>query len=52
MEKQYKNPAVLNATKRIDKLISFILSNSEPDEEWKEVDGLTVIILFQARAEC
>ena len=37
MEKQYKNPAVLNATKRIDKLISFILSNSEPDEEWKEI---------------
>ena len=38
MEKQYKNPAVLNATKRIDKLISFILSNSEPDEEWKEIE--------------
>ena len=37
MEKQYNNPAVLNATKRIDKLISFILSNSEPDEEWKEI---------------
>ena len=38
MEKQYNNPAVLSATKRIDKLISFILSNSEPDEEWKEIE--------------
>ena len=38
MVKQYNNPAVLNATKRIDKLLSFILSNSEADEDWKEIE--------------
>ena len=43
MEKQYKNPAVLKATERIDKFISFILSNSEPDEEWKEMNARYVL---------
>ena len=38
MEKQFNEPAELRATERIDKLISFLLSNSEADEEWKEIE--------------
>lgn len=38
MEKQFNEPAVLRATERIDKLISFLLANSEADEEWKEIE--------------
>ena len=38
MPKQYNNPAVIKATQRIDKLISFILANSEPGEDWKEIE--------------
>ena len=38
MSKQYNNPAVIKATQRIDKLISFILANSEPGEDWKEIE--------------
>ena len=38
MVKQYNNPAVLKATERIDKLFSFLLANSETDEEWKEIE--------------
>ena len=38
MIKQYNNPAVIKATERLDKLISFILSNSEPGEDWKEIE--------------
>ena len=38
MEKQFNKPAVLKATERVDKLISFLLANSETDEEWKEID--------------
>lgn len=38
MEKQYNSPAVIKATERIDKLISFILSNSEADEDWVEIE--------------
>lgn len=38
MEKQFIEPAVLRATERIDKLISFLLANSEADEEWKEIE--------------
>lgn len=36
--KQYKDPAVLKATERVDKLLSFILANSEAGEEWKEIE--------------
>ena len=38
MIKQYNNPAVIKATERLDKLISFILANSEPGEDWKEIE--------------
>ncbi|MBO5105424.1 MAG: NUMOD4 motif-containing HNH endonuclease [Clostridia bacterium] len=38
MEKQFNKPAVLKATERVDKLISFLLANSEADEEWKEIE--------------
>ena len=38
MEKQFNEPAVLRATERTDKLISFLLANSEADEEWKEIE--------------
>ena len=38
MEKQYNSPAVIKATERIDKLLSFILSNSEADEDWVEIE--------------
>ena len=38
MIKQYNNPAVIKATERLDKLISFILANSEPVEDWKEIE--------------
>ena len=38
MEKQYNSQAVKKATERVDKLISFILSNSEPGEDWKEIE--------------
>lgn len=38
MEKQFNKPAVLKATERIDKLLSFLLANSETDEEWKEIE--------------
>ena len=38
MEKQYKSQALKKATERVDKLISFILSNSEPGEDWKEIE--------------
>lgn len=38
MEQQFNNPAVLKATERVDKFLSFVLSNSEMDEEWKEID--------------
>ena len=37
MVKQYNKPAVLKASERLDKLLSFILSNSEADEEWAEI---------------
>ena len=36
--KQYNDPALLKATDRIDKLLSFILANSEAGEEWKEIE--------------
>lgn len=36
--KQYNDPAVLKATERVDKLLSFILANSEAGEEWKEIE--------------
>ena len=38
MEKQYNSPAVLKATERINKLLSFILSNSEAGEDWVEIE--------------
>ena len=38
MEKQFNKPAVLKATERIDKLLSFLIANSETDEEWKEIE--------------
>ena len=38
MEKQYNSQALKKATERVDKLISFILSNSEPGEDWKEIE--------------
>ena len=38
MIEQYKNPAVIKATERIDKLLSYILTNSEADEDWKEIE--------------
>ena len=38
MEKQFNKPAVLKAIERVDKLISFLLANSEADEEWKEIE--------------
>ena len=38
MVKQYQDPAVIKATERVDKFISFILANSEADEEWKELE--------------
>ena len=38
MKKQFNEPAVLKATERIDKLLSFLLANSEADEEWKEIE--------------
>lgn len=38
MVKQAENPALLKATERLDKLIFFILSNSEADEDWKEIE--------------
>lgn len=38
MEKQYNSPAVLKATERVNKLLSFILSNSEADEDWVEIE--------------
>ena len=38
MCKQYNNPAVLKATERINKFLSFVLANSEEDEEWKEIE--------------
>lgn len=38
MVKQYNNPAVIKATERIDKLLLFLLANSEADEEWKEIE--------------
>lgn len=38
MEKQFNKPAVLKATERIDKLLSFVIANSETDEEWKEIE--------------
>ena len=39
MKKQFNEPAVLKATERIDKLLSFLLANSEADEEWKDVES-------------
>lgn len=38
MVKQYSNPAELKATEKVNKLFSFIIANSEIDEEWKEID--------------
>lgn len=38
MEKQFNEPAVLKATERVDKLLYFLLANSETDEEWKEIE--------------
>jgi hypothetical protein len=38
MVKQYQDPAVIKATERVDKFISFILANSEAGEEWKELE--------------
>ena len=38
MEKQFNKPAVLKATERIDKLLSFLIANSETDEEWKDIE--------------
>lgn len=38
MDKQFNKPEVLKASERIDKLLSFILSNSEDGEEWKEIE--------------
>lgn len=38
MERQFNDPAVLKATERIDKLLSFLIANSETDEEWKEIE--------------
>lgn len=38
MEKQFNEPAVLKATERVDRLLSFLLANSETDEEWKEIE--------------
>ena len=38
MCKAYNNPAVLKATERINKFLSFVLANSEEDEEWKEIE--------------
>lgn len=36
--KQYNNPAVLKATERVNKFISYVLANSEAGEEWKEIE--------------
>lgn len=52
MEKQFNKPAVLKATERVDKLISFLLANSEADEEWKEIEWLILITLYQVKAVC
>ncbi len=38
MVKQYNNPAQIKATERVSKLISFILSNGEDNEDWKEIE--------------
>lgn len=38
MGKQFNEPAVLKATERVDKLLSFLFANSEADEEWKEIE--------------
>lgn len=38
MRKQFNEPAVLKATERVDRLLSFLLANSETDEEWKEIE--------------
>ena len=38
MVKQFNEPAVLKATERVDKFLSFVLSNSEDGEEWKEIE--------------
>lgn len=38
MIKQYNIPNVLKATDKINKLLSFILANSEMEEEWKEIE--------------
>ena len=38
MREQYRDPALNKATERVDKLLSFILANSEADEEWKEIE--------------
>lgn len=36
--KEYENPAVLKATERVDKLLSYIMAISEHGEEWKEIE--------------
>ena len=38
MCKEYNNPAVLKATEKVNKLLSFLIANSEADEEWKEIE--------------
>ena len=38
MEKQYNSPAVLKATEKVNKLLSFLLSNSEAGEDWVEIE--------------
>ena len=38
MKERYKNPAVIKATERLDKLLSYLIANSEADEDWKEIE--------------
>lgn len=38
MKKQFNEPALLKATERVDRLLSFLLANSETEEEWKEIE--------------
>lgn len=47
--KQYDSQPVLKATQKVNKLLSFILSNSEVDEEWREIEDTNSLYFVSSK---